>query len=391
MSHETFPVSDWGRAARNKLRKTKSINDCCTSLAAKNYFAVVLSSVAEIRGLERAAKRLMRTEDTMLSPEFFLASVSIGWRPKVVAVYRECDVIGILYAGERTIKGIPTGIVHADGSLGGILLADPLYHKRAFRTAIEALLASPRIRGMRLRILHSSRDFDGALQLTSSASHDVQYFPITDLNSPLWKTHAHLPLADTYDQFLKALGTTTRHNFRYYRRRFEASGHSFVERLSMDELRSGALNLLPKSKYTARRQDTWIDGHLRVVSAAKRPLAVGLKHCGGEWLSVLGGWYTPGGAVLGFQCNNEEDFGHDSLSVVLRAYLIESLIRQGLKELVILAGTAPPLSRYVTYANTIEMRLDVSSRSWRMARSIISTVEPLLPRRLAAAAHWIVG
>ncbi len=99
MSHETFPVSDWGRAARNKLRKTKSINDCCTSLAAKNYFAVVLSSVAEIRGLERAAKRLMRTEDTMLSPEFFLASVSIGWRPKVVAVYRECDVIGILYAG----------------------------------------------------------------------------------------------------------------------------------------------------------------------------------------------------------------------------------------------------------------------------------------------------
>jgi len=50
-----------------------------------------------------------------------------------------------------------------------------------------------------------------------------------------------------------------------------------------------------------------------------------------------------------------------------------------------------PLSRYVTYANTIEMRLDVSSRSWRMARSIISTVEPLLPRRLAAAAHWIVG
>jgi len=99
----------------------------------------------------------------------------------------------------------------------------------------------------------------------------------------------------------------------------------------------------------------------------------------------------PGGAVLRFQCNNEKEFGYDSLSVVLRAYLIELLIRQGLKELVIWADTAPPLSRYVTYAHTIEVRADVTSRSWRMARSIISTIEPLLPHRLADAAHWITG
>jgi hypothetical protein len=384
MSHESFPVSNWKRAAT-------CVKGRSTSLAADDYFGVVLSSAREIRGLEGPAKRLMRTEDTMLSPQFFLASLSDGWRPKVVAVCRERDVIGILYARERTIKGIPTGIVYADGSLGSILLADPLYHKRAFRTAIEVLLASPRIRSIRLRILHSSRDFDGSMQLTSSISHDVRYFPIKDLSSRLWKNHAHLPLADTYDQFLKALGSTTRHNFRYYRRRFEGSGHSFVDCLSLDELRSGALRLFPKSKLTARYQEAWIDRHLRMVTAAGRPLAVGLKHSSGEWLSVLGGWYIPGGAVLRFQCNNEADFGHDSLSVVLRAYLIESLIRQGLKELVIWADTGPPLSRYVTYAHTMEVRADVSSHSWRMARSIISTVEPLLPNRLAAAAHWIVG
>ena len=391
MSHEPFPAGDLGRAATNRLRKKATgTNGRCASVAKNDCFGVVLSSAAEIRALESTAKRFMRMEDTMLSPGFFLASLSNGWRPKVVAVCRERDIIGILYARERTIKGIPTGIVYADGSLSSILLADPLYHKRAFHTAIEALLASPRIRTMRLRILHSSRDFDGAMQLTSSASHDVQYFPVKDHSSPLWKNHAHLRLAHSYDQFLNGLGSTTRHNFRYYRRRFEASGHSFVEHLSVNELRSGALSLFPKSKYTARSPEPWIDDHLQMVTASSRPLGVGLKHSDGRWLSVLGGWYTPGGAVLRFQCNNEIDFGHDSLSVVLRAYLIELLIRQGFKELVIWGDTGPPLSRYVTYADTIEVRVDVKSPSWRMARSIVSILEPILPHRLAAAAHWIV-
>ena len=333
----------------------------------------------------------MRAEDTMLSPEFFLASVSKGWKPKAVAVCRANELVGLLYGKERIIAGIPTGIVYADGSLCSILLADPLHHTPAFLGAIEALLASPQIRGLRLRILRSSSDFDGVLQLTSSGSREVQYFPTENLSSPLWNNHAHLPLANTYDQFLNTLGSTMRNDFRYYRQRFEASGHSFVEHLSMDELRSAALCLLPKSKRTARSQGKWIDGHLRMMTAAKRPLAVGLKHSGGQWLNVLGGWYKPGGAVLSFQSNNEEEFGHDSLSVVLRAYLIESLIQQGLKELVIWADTGRPLSRYVTYAQTIEVRVDVSSRSWRIIRSIISKVEPHLPHRLANAAQWITG
>jgi hypothetical protein len=54
-------------------------------------------------------------------------------------------------------------------------------------------------------------------------------------------------------------------------------------------------------------------------------------------------------AVLRFQCNYDGDYDTDSLSTVLRAYLIEDLIRQGLKELVIWGGTGPPLSRYVSY------------------------------------------
>jgi hypothetical protein len=92
---------------------------------------------------------------------------------------------------------------------------------------------------------------------------------------------------------------------------------------------------------------------------------------------------------LCFQSNNDCDFGPDSLSIVLRAYLIESLIGQSLEELVIWSDTRPPLSRYVSYVHAVGVRLDLPTCSWRAARMLISTAKPFLPRRLAAAAQWI--
>lgn len=362
---------------------------CVSNLGAQDYSGVVLSSSAEILQLRDAARRWMQRDDTMADPEFFLASTYKGWGPRVVAVRNSGDVVGILYARERVISGVPTGIVYADGSLGGILLGDPAHQANAIRVAVETLFAFPKIRGVRLRVLPCSGELEIIREMVASGSFDGRYSPIEHDDSPLWKYHAHLPLAQTYDQFLQRLGSTTRHNFRYYRRRCEGAGHKFVESLSVEELRSAARELGPKSKYASRIQEMSIARDLEVVAATTRPLAVGLKHQNGEWLSVIGGWYLPGGAVLCFQCNNEFDFGPDSLSVVLRGYLIELLIRQGLEELVIWSDTGPPLSRYVSYTPTIGIRLDIPTYSWRVARRFISTITPHLPRRLAAAAQWI--
>jgi len=356
---------------------------------AGEYSGVLLSSAAKIRELKEVASQLARHYEPMLDPEFFLASVSQGWAPRVVVVYRGRDVAGILYAKERAISGIRTGVVYADGSLDGMLLAAERHRQDALRVALETLLSSPGIRGLRLRLLRDSGDLNSIGQLVISRSLDVQYSLIEHDVSPLWKYHAHLPLADSYDRFLNRLGSTTRHNFRYYRRRFEAAGHRFVDSLSVDELRSAAAELAPKSKFVTSWRHLEIENGLKMVAAAGRPLAIGLKHRDGEWLSVIGGWYRPGGAVLCFQCNNDSNFGNDSLSIVLRAYLIESLIAQSLEELVIWAGTRGPLSRYVSYAPAVGVRLDLPTYSWRVARLLISTAKPFLPSRLAAVAQWI--
>ena len=145
------------------------------------------------------------------------------------------------------------------------------------------------------------------------------------------KEHASLLLPGTYEQFLMNLRRTTRHNFRYYRRRFESAGHVYVEDLALDELRGAASYLDPKCRITNRR-DT-INRFLRMAAAADRPLSAGLKHKDGQWLSIMCGVYRPGAGMLLMQLNNDREFQRESLSVVLRGYLIESLIRQGIKKL----------------------------------------------------------
>ncbi len=361
---------------------------------ANDRWATTLSSAADIRLLKETASPLTQQDEPMLDPEVFVASLSKGWRPKVVCVYTTNAIVGILYTKERVISGIPTGIVYADGSLGGFLLANAMRQQNALSTALEALLASPGIRGVHLRMLQNSGVSDSITRLIISrfldgqSFLDVRSFPI-EYGSHLWKHHAHLSLPDTYSRFLDRLGSSTRHNFRYYRKRFEASSHQFLDALALDDLHDAMLRLQPNSKFHAGAPRERLERYFDMVAASRRPLAIGLKHRNGEWLSVAGGWYRPGGAVLIFQCNKDLDFWRDSLSTVLRSYLIELLIQRGLPELVIWAGTGPPLSRYVSYPPTIGIRLDVPTPSWRIARMLISTIGPHLPRRWANAAQWL--
>jgi hypothetical protein len=371
-----------------------SYADAAVRVPADGYSALLLSSNTKIRKLREVARRLMQAghpllDDPMLDPEFFAASLPKGWQPGIVVVYEARDVVGIIYMKERAVSGIPNGVVYYNGSLGSLVLGNPLHRQKLFRAGMEALLKSPRVRAVRLRILPGSDEHQVVQQLVDSRSIEAHYSPIQIDDYSIWKHHTLLPLADTYEQFLEGLGSSTRHNFRRYRRRFEASGHCFVERLSMDELRSATLDLDSKSKFISGTEKMTIrNQRLNMVAAAHRPLVVGLKHKNGEWLSVIGGWYRPGGAVICVQCNNESDFGPYSLSTVIRAFLIKLLIRQGLSELVFWYGTGAPLSHYAALVPTMDVCLDVTKFPWGVAKMLASTIQPLLPKRLAEAARW---
>ena len=338
-----------------------------------------MSSAAEIQGLQPAVRRSFQQNDTLLDPGFFLASVSEGWAPRVVAVRHGSELAGVVCAKERTVCGVRLGVVYADLTFGCMLLGDSLEQQRTFLIALETLLASPATRGLRLTVRQHSPELAAVRKLLASSHLDTRFSRV--------KKHLSLVLPDTYEQLLLSFGSTTRRNFRYYRRRCEIAGHIYLENLSMDELHLAAFYLAPKCTIPSRRRS--IDKFLKMTSTADRPLAVGLKHRNGEWLSIACGVYRPAACMILVQLNNDREFPRDSLSVVLRSYLIESLIHKGTKELTFWGGTARPLSRYATPIPTLGIYLDSPAYAWRLVRGLVSKIGSRLPWKLSQYARWI--
>jgi hypothetical protein len=288
-------------------------------------------------------------------------------------------MVGIVYAKQRRLAGLSTGIVYADGSLGHMVVADPLDHEDVLAVALQQLFASAGVRGVRLVIPPNGPEQRAVTRAHAAMGLDVAYTRVAN--------HARLLLPHSYQEFLHGLGAQTRRNFRRYRCHFETAGHRYIEHLSADEFRQAAWALQTKSRIPSARRA--IERSVNMMAAVDRPMAVGLRHRSGEWLSVAGGWYDASRVTLFLQLNQDRAFADLSLSVVLRAHLIDMLIRQGRRELVFWAGTAPPLSRYASCVPAVGVHLDLPTHGWRTIRSVLARLGAWMPRRMAAEVRWI--
>ena len=201
--------------------------------------------------------------------------------------------------------------------------------------------------------------------------------------------HARLELPGDYQEFLGRLGPTTRHNFRYYRRKFELAGHVYAPALSLDDLQRIATELCTSSQIPIGRAA--IGRAVALMTACERPWASGLRHRDGRWLSVAGGWFSGDSAFLFMQVNCDRDHERASLSVVHRAHLIETLIGRGAPELVFWSGVGPPLSRYAVPMPAMMACLDRRTPGWRLVRSLIGSSQRWMPKRIAADVRWMAS
>lgn len=353
---------------------TKSV--CASS--ADVCAAVVWSSPEEVLALDQAVCRLGGgAPDPMLRPAFYLASISEQWKPRVVSVERQGEIVSVVYAKERMIGGVPSGLIFGDATLTAMSVGER--QEDVFRAALEKIFAVRGVRGIRLRVLPGSPELRAVHGLIRSRKVDTHYVRIRD--------HARLTLPDSYENFLRALGGSSRHNFRRYRERFEAARNQYVSPLTASELESAAWQIRTKSSRPTSPCD--LRRVLNMLSAAHRPFAAGLRDRDGRWLSIAAGCHRPGSAVMYLQLNDDLDFPNESLSLVLRAFLIEDLIRQRTSELWFWAGVSPPLSRYAVSVRAIEVHLDKPSWTWRAMRWAVSRIGPRLPRHMQQDARSV--
>jgi len=342
------------------------------------YSAEVLSSATDIHELAHRARPLLLGKEDLSQPEFFLASVSgKSWIPRVVVLTRDRVVSGIVYLKEKKLAALPAGIIYGDASLSSMLVAEPNRRESVLFAALEAILAQPGVRGLRIVAPPQGLEMSTIQSLAASIPLDFCYTK--------FENHRVLPLPARYDAFLESVGADTRHNFRRYRRRSEAAGHRYVEEVPFADFEKAAHYLFDQS--AIEMDQSALDRALRIVSAVNRPFLTGLRGCG-EWLSIAAGWYELNRAVLFVQMNSDKRHGRSSLSVVLRGYLIEMLIERGIGEIVFWGG-AGALDRYAKPIPTVAVHVDTPRLAWRMVRRSVASLSGTGPARLAFIADWI--
>jgi hypothetical protein len=350
------------------------------SNGAEPYSATLFSSVTAIRSLADKAKQLLLDRHSTLHPEFFLASVSEQhWKARAVEVTYRNHLVGIVYAKERLFLGRPTGIVYCDIALGLNIVGESVHREPVLNAAVRSLLTSGRARALRVVVPRDGFNLEAVSEIASHVDMAMVSFPVAN--------HSHLALRSSYDDFLNGLGARTRRNFRYYRRRFEANGGRYDGRMPFECFTSAAWHLRGRS--AIRAEANAIKRALRMLSAIRDPILVGVQSSSGEWLSIAGGWCERGRATLLLQMNNDQEYHRDSVSQVLRSFLIEDLIAMGIRELVFWAGSSAPLSRYAEHLPATALYLDSRKPVWRMIRMLVSSIAPHLPKRWREFGHWI--
>ena len=170
--------------------------------------------------------------------------------------------------------------------------------------------------------------------------------PGTILNRQPTDDRHFLHLGPSFDDFLGGLGRQTRRNVRYYRRRAVSNGWRLSEEMSGSEI-AMALKQLAAHQRTSRLTYGRIIRQVDAVKKLPAPVFMGLQTPGGEWLSIVAGWYRGerGHVILQLNRSNAE-YDDASLSLVLRSYALESMIGNGVREVRFAGGCVGNLRKY---------------------------------------------
>jgi len=309
----------------------------------------------------------------MLAPRFFLASVlPQDWKPCVVVVSQGRSIIGLVYCKERKVAGIGIRIAFGDDTLGTMVVARPEETESVMLCAVEALLK--RMAALRFRVASDRLAF-----LESAKAN-------ADIHTCRVEHHAHLGLPRTYDEFLAKVGARTRRNLRGYRRKSELAGNEFCPNQRFTDFCAAARRLFPMGAYATH--ESKLQRCLAMIEAMPSRLLIGLRRANGEWISLAGGWYVGDRVILNMQLNDRRCC-RDSVSLVLRSYLIEQLINRGFRELIFWGGTSAPLNFYTAHREEFIAYVDAQSHLWRLFRLACMTLTKAAPITLGRWLKWV--
>jgi hypothetical protein len=256
----------------------------------------------------------------------------------------------------------------------GLVLAAPEREAEVLATACEYLL-SHGVHALRLWWRSTGNEILPVLQLQRPG---LQIW----CKSEVRPQGDWLHLGTSYEDFLSGLGPHTRRNLRHGRRRAEEQGFRFVPDLSLQIYESAVSALARRDDSAETRERDQRDR--RFFAQFGSPVLAGLAAPDGRIVSVLAG-VRAGNHLHLLSQFNDESLGAISPSMLLRGYLIERLISQGIRSIHFVNGTSAALGRF---CDPVLMRT-ISIDSRRSALHPAKLVTARAARRWQRRGRWV--
>jgi hypothetical protein len=316
------------------------------------------SEILELRA------RCGQQDDLTTDPRYFLAANALKGRRVAAALIRKnCELEACVFFFEHTMLGVGLGVCRGGGGVGEGLIAGP----EAFRVhyvhlATQALLRHWRIHGVVLAIEAS---LENCLETMGPADMHRVFSVRT--------TQYKLALERTYGEMLARMGPRTRRSLAKKRHQLETSSSVvFLPSLEPAFALKAMLALQPMA--LPRRARKFYHARLRLLRERPEFFCMGLRLPDGTWLSVLSGCRRNQVTYIDFQMNDMH-FKKESLSAVMRAFMLENEIAHGQKLIHFIGGTSLLLRRY---CEPVELCTDAFLRLPGLRARLFSLVIPLL-------------
>jgi hypothetical protein len=301
--------------------------------------AEVLVGERKVRAFIPAIRELRlrcgQQDDYTTDLEYFIAANTQKHRRiAVVLIRRNHDLEACVLFIEHCRYGIGLGLWRGGDAVGDGLVAGP----EAFRVQYVYLAA--------LAVLKLWRVYGVRFAVRTSLEHCIEVMGPRSKYRMLTGGHVQrkLPLERTYHAMLAGMGPRTRRSLAGKRKQLEEQAHIvFVPSLEPSQALEAMLSLQPRSM--PDRMDGFYHARYNLLYEIPDFFCMGLRLPDGTWLSVLSGWRRSRVTYVDLQMNDLH-FKKESLSAVMRAFMLEHEITKQQELIHFAGGTSLLLQRY---------------------------------------------
>jgi hypothetical protein len=286
--------------------------------------------------MEALRRSCGQEDDITTDPLYFLANNRLSGRRPVVVTLRRPDgeLEACVLFFEHCRFGLGLGLLRGgDGIGGGLTIGPAKLQLHYVHLATQAALRHWRIHGVSLAVLAPAEEC-----VTIMRGGDARRMFSA-------RSVAHrFPLGDNYQALLARLGPRTRRSLAGKRQKLEKEKQiAFLPSLTPDQALTAMLSL--QSRSTPRRDAPFYRARFGLLCDRPDFFTMGLQLADGTWLSVLSGWRRKGLTYIDLQMNDSY-LKKESLSAVMRSFMLEHEIARHQDSIDFVGGTSMLLRRY---------------------------------------------